>query len=44
MSRRGRIRKESLVRELREELAITASEPSGPPMHEVRTATFDMQI
>ncbi|GGP14414.1 NUDIX hydrolase [Nonomuraea glycinis] len=36
--------KESLVRELREELGITASEPSGPPMHEIRTATFDMQI
>jgi mutator protein MutT len=36
--------KESLVRELREELGITASEPSGPPMHEIRTATYDMQI
>jgi 8-oxo-dGTP diphosphatase len=36
--------KESLVRELREELGITASEPSRPPMHEIRTATFDMQI
>jgi 8-oxo-dGTP diphosphatase len=36
--------KESLVRELREELGITASEPSSPPMHEIRTATFDMQI
>jgi hypothetical protein len=30
--------------ELREELGITASEPSSPPMHEIRTATFDMQI
>nr|WP_276615595.1 NUDIX domain-containing protein [Nonomuraea basaltis] len=36
--------KESLVRELREELGITASEPCSPPMHESRTATFDMQI
>lgn len=36
--------KESLVRELREELGITASEPSGPPTHEIRTATFYMQI
>ena len=36
--------KESLVRELREELGITVSEPSSPPMHEIRTATFDMQI
>src|SRR5260370_39499851 len=36
--------KESLVRELREELGITASEPSSPPMHEIRTGTFDMQI
>ena len=35
---------ESLVRELREELGITVSEPSGPPMHEIRTATFAMQI
>ncbi|MCA2182153.1 NUDIX hydrolase [Nonomuraea glycinis] len=36
--------KESLVRELREELGITAPEPSGPPMQEIRTATFAMQI
>ena len=36
--------KESLVRELREELGITASEPSSPPMHEIRTATFDTRI
>jgi mutator protein MutT len=36
--------KEALVRELREELGITASEPSSPPMHEILTATFDMQI
>jgi mutator protein MutT len=36
--------KESLVRELREELGITASKPFNPPMHEIRTATFDMQI
>ncbi|MEV0822491.1 NUDIX hydrolase [Nonomuraea rubra] len=36
--------RESLVRELREELGITASKPSGPPMHEIRTATFSMQI
>jgi 8-oxo-dGTP pyrophosphatase MutT (NUDIX family) len=31
--------KESLVRELREELGITVSEPYSPPMHEIRTAT-----
>ncbi|MEV0716864.1 NUDIX domain-containing protein [Asanoa sp. NPDC050611] len=36
--------KESLVRELREELGITASKPSGPPMHEFRTATIHMRI
>ncbi|NUP61423.1 MAG: NUDIX domain-containing protein [Nonomuraea sp.] len=36
--------RESLVRELREELGITASEPSGPPMREIGTATFDMRI
>jgi 8-oxo-dGTP diphosphatase len=36
--------KGSLVRELREELGITVSEPSGPPMREIRTATFDMLI
>lgn len=35
---------ESLVRELREELGIRASEPSGPPMHEIRGATFHMRI
>jgi len=40
----GEYPKESLVRELREELGITAPEPSSPPMHEIRTATFDMQI
>ncbi|HEY7224675.1 MAG TPA: NUDIX hydrolase [Micromonosporaceae bacterium] len=34
--------KESLVRELRGELGITAPEPSSPPMHEIHTATFDM--
>lgn len=36
--------RQSLVRELREELGITASPPSGPPMHEFRTATMDMRI
>ncbi|MDM4721547.1 NUDIX domain-containing protein [Micromonospora sp. WMMA1363] len=36
--------KESLLRELREELRITASEPPSPPVHEIRTATYDMQI
>lgn len=36
--------RESLVRELREELGITVSEPSSPPLHEIRTSTFDMQI
>ena len=36
--------KESLVRELRDELGITAPEPSSPPMHEIRTATFDIKI
>jgi mutator protein MutT len=36
--------RESLVRELREELGITASAPSGPPMHEIRTVTLEMQI
>ncbi|SCG33813.1 NUDIX domain-containing protein [Micromonospora humi] len=35
---------ESLVRELREELGITASEPSGPPMHQIRGETFHMRI
>ncbi|NRQ36842.1 NUDIX domain-containing protein [Nonomuraea sp. NN258] len=34
----------SLVRELREELGITASQPSGPPVREIRSATFDMRI
>ena len=36
--------KEGLVRELREELGITVSEPSGPPIREIRTATFDLQV
>jgi 8-oxo-dGTP diphosphatase len=36
--------KESLVRELREELGITVSEPSSLPVQEIRGATFDMQI
>ncbi|GAA1654034.1 NUDIX domain-containing protein [Actinoplanes couchii] len=35
---------ESLVRELREELGITVPEPAGPPMREIRTATFDLRI
>src|SRR5690349_17190259 len=34
----------ALVRELREELGITITEPPGPPMREIRTATVDMQI
>lgn len=36
--------KEGLVRELWEELGITTAAPSGPPLQEIRTATFDMQI
>jgi len=36
--------KASLVRELREELGITVPPPPGPPMHEIRLATVDMQI
>lgn len=36
--------RQSLVRELREELAIKAPEPVGPPLHRIRTATFDMRI
>ncbi|SNY49648.1 NUDIX domain-containing protein [Paractinoplanes atraurantiacus] len=36
--------KQSVVRELQEELGITAPEPSGPPIHEIRTAAFDMHI
>ncbi|KAB8193967.1 NUDIX domain-containing protein [Nonomuraea phyllanthi] len=40
----GEAPRESLVRELQEELGITVSEPSGPPMHAIRTATFAMQI
>jgi 8-oxo-dGTP diphosphatase len=36
--------KASIVRELREELGIIASEPSGPPLREIWSATFDMQI
>ncbi len=42
--RGGEDPKESLVRELREELGITASEPSGPPLNEIRTATSEMRI
>jgi 8-oxo-dGTP pyrophosphatase MutT (NUDIX family) len=34
----------ALVRELREELGITITEPSGPPMQEVHADTVDMQI
>jgi 8-oxo-dGTP pyrophosphatase MutT (NUDIX family) len=34
----------ALVRELREELGITITEPSGPPMQKVHTDTVDMQI
>ncbi|WP_030452533.1 NUDIX domain-containing protein [Herbidospora cretacea] len=40
----GEDAKQSLVRELREELGITAPEPSGPPVHQIRTATFHMRI
>ncbi|MDG6103882.1 NUDIX domain-containing protein [Dactylosporangium aurantiacum] len=40
----GEAPQESLVRELREELAITVPAPPGPPLHELRTAAFDMQI
>ena len=34
----------ALARELREELGIDIAAPSGPPVHEVRADTFDMQI
>lgn len=34
----------ALARELREELGIDIAVPSGPPLHEVRADTFDMQI
>jgi 8-oxo-dGTP diphosphatase len=34
----------ALVRELREELGITITEPSGAPMWEIRADTADMQI
>jgi 8-oxo-dGTP pyrophosphatase MutT (NUDIX family) len=34
----------ALVRELREELGIGITAPSGPPVQEVHGATFDMQI
>ena len=34
----------ALVRELHEELGIVVAEPSGPAMHQVRGATFDMQV
>ncbi len=32
--------KESIVRELREELGVTAPQPSGQPLYEIRTATM----
>jgi 8-oxo-dGTP diphosphatase len=34
----------ALARELREELGISIAAPLGPPVQEVRAATFDMQI
>ncbi|WP_307814854.1 NUDIX hydrolase [Streptomyces sp. DSM 110735] len=34
----------ALVRELREELGIEVAVPVGPPMRQVRTDAFDMQI
>ncbi|MFF0173307.1 NUDIX domain-containing protein [Micromonospora profundi] len=34
----------ALARELREEVGIEIAVPSGPPLHEVHTDTFDMQI
>jgi 8-oxo-dGTP diphosphatase len=34
----------ALVRELREELGITITEPSGSPMQEIHTNSADMQI
>ncbi len=34
----------SLVRELREELGIDIAPPVSPPMHEIRTDAFHMQI
>jgi 8-oxo-dGTP diphosphatase len=33
-----------LVRELREELGIDIAPPMGPPMHEIHTDAFNMQI
>ncbi|GAA2701856.1 NUDIX hydrolase [Actinoplanes palleronii] len=40
----GEMPGEALARELREELGIGIAAPSGPPMHEVHSNTFDMQI
>jgi 8-oxo-dGTP diphosphatase len=40
----GEMPSAALVRELREELGIAIAEPSGPPMHEIRAAAFDMQV
>ena len=34
----------ALARELREELGTDIAAPTGPPMHEVSSDTFDMQI
>lgn len=41
---RGELPGAALARELREELGIGVEAPSAPPMHEVHTDTFDMQI
>jgi len=40
----GELSGAALVRELREELGIGITAPSGPPVQEVHGGTFDMQI
>ncbi|WP_422736817.1 NUDIX domain-containing protein [Micromonospora sp. WMMD729] len=40
----GELPGEALARELREEVGVDITAPSRPPVHEVHTDTFDMQI
>ena len=40
----GELPAAALARELREELGIDIAAPSGPPMHDIRTDAFTMQI
>jgi 8-oxo-dGTP diphosphatase len=40
----GELPAAALARELREELGVDVTAPSGVPLREVRGATFDMQI